>query len=286
MQCKKNLNTILAKNACKELNQLPENCRICPPMEWYHYLLGVGVGILTGFVNTLAGSGTLLITPFFIFMGLPADVANGTNRLGIFAQTMVGSFMLQRQNPVNLKGSEVLIVPSVIGAIGGSLLATQVPVKFLEGVIAVVMLLMIYPIARNSEKWMRVENASEEFHQKPLLVVIFFALGFYGGFIQAGTGIFILSAIVLIAERSLQYANLLKNLIVFLFTIPALAIYIYFGQVNWQIGLVVMVAQMSGAWFAARFLSKSSKANLVVRYMLIGILAVSGVIMLVRLVWG
>lgn len=252
-------------------------------MEWYHYLLCVGVGILTGFVNTLAGSGTLLITPFFIFLGLPADVANGTNRLGIFAQTMVGSFMLRRQSKTSLKGSEILIIPSMIGSAGGALLASHLDPKFLEGVIAVVMLVMIYPIARNSEKWMRAENATEQFHRKPLLILIFFILGFYGGFIQAGTGIFILSAIVLIAERSLQYANLLKNLIVFLFTIPALAIYIYYDEVNWQIGLVVMVAQSGGAWFAARFLGKSSKANEVVRYLLIGILAASAIVMLYRL---
>jgi uncharacterized membrane protein YfcA len=255
-------------------------------MEGYHYLLAIGIGILTGFVNTLAGSGTLLITPFFIFLGLPADVANGTNRLGIFAQTLVGSFMLKRQSNVSLKGSEILIIPSMIGSIGGALLASHLNPKVLEGVIAVVMLLMIYPIARNSEKWMREKSVSEEFHRKPLLIAVFFVLGFYGGFIQAGTGIFILSAIVLIAERSLQYANLLKNLIVFFFTIPALAIYIYYDEIAWEIGLVVMVAQSAGAWFAARFLGKSPKANMVVRYLLIGILAVSGVIMLVKLIWA
>ncbi|MFM2376031.1 MAG: hypothetical protein RLZZ165_1128 [Bacteroidota bacterium] len=253
-------------------------------MDGYHYLLCVGVGILAGFINTLAGSGTLLITPFFIFLGLPADVANGTNRLGILAQTMVGSFMLRRQSHTSLKGAEVLILPSMVGSIGGAYLASHLDPKFLEVVIAVVMLLMIFPIARNSAQWMRSENATEEFHRKPLLVLIFFVLGFYGGFIQAGAGIFIMSAIVLIAQRSLRYANVLKNLIIFLFTLPALAIYIYYDQVHWPIGLLVMAAQSVGAGLAVRFLGRSPNANLVVRYLLIGILAVSGVWMLVKLV--
>lgn len=254
-------------------------------MEWYYYLLSVAVGIFTGFVNTLAGSGTLLIAPFFIFLGLPADVANGTNRLGIFAQTMVGSWMLKRQSTLSLKGSEILIIPSIIGSAAGAMVASHLDPKFLEGVIAVVMLLMIYPILYNSDQWMRAENATEEFHRKPLLIFIFTILGFYGGFIQAGAGIFILSAVVLIAKRSLAYANVLKNLIIFLFTIPALAIYIYYDQVNWEIGLVVMVAQSAGAWFAARFIGSSPWANQVVRYMLIAILAVSGCVMLGRLLW-
>jgi uncharacterized protein len=252
-------------------------------MEAYHYLLAVGVGIITGFINTLAGSGTLLTMPFFIFMGLPADIANGTNRLGIFAQTLVSSTVMRRQARVSLKGAEILIVPSVIGSGIGAYVASVVNPKVLEGVIAAVMLLLIYPIVRNTEKWMRTESESEEFHHKPLLVFIFLALGFYGGFIQAGTGIFILSSIVLVAGRSLKYANYLKNIIVFLFTIPALAIFIFQGQINWEIGIVVMIAQSFGAWFAARFVSQNPKANMIVRYLLIVMLVVGAGSLIVRM---
>lgn len=252
-------------------------------MEWYYYVIAVVVGILVGFVNTLAGSGTLLINPFFIFIGLPADVANGTNRLGILAQTLVGSLELRRQSKVSLAGSELFIIPSVIGSIGGAILAANLDPKFLEGVIAVVMLIMIYPIVRPNPQWTRTENSNEGFQRKPLLILIFTLLGFYGGFIQAGAGIFILSTLVLLAHRTLAYSNILKNLITLFFTIPALAIYIYYDQVNWEIGTIVMVAQSTGAWFAARFLSRNPRANQVVRYLLIAMLAIGGTVMLWRL---
>lgn len=252
-------------------------------MESYHYALAVGVGLLTGFINTLAGSGTLLTLPFFIFLGLPADVANGTNRLGVFAQTLTSSFVLRRQLRHSLKGAWVLILPAVGGAGLGAYIASIVDKEVLEGVIAAVMLLLIYPTVRNTDKWMRTETEAGEYRNKPLLAMIFFVLGVYGGFIQAGTGIFILISIVLVAGRNLTHANVLKNLIVFLFTIPALTIFILQGQVMWEIGIVVMTAQSIGAWFAARFLSKSSKANVMVRYLLILMLVVGAVSMVLRL---
>ena len=41
------------------------------------------VGMLAGVINTLAGGGSLLTLPVLIFMGLPPNVANATNRIGI-----------------------------------------------------------------------------------------------------------------------------------------------------------------------------------------------------------
>jgi len=49
----------------------------------------IGVGVLTGFINTLAGGGSVVILPVLIlFFGLPPTVANGTNRIGILVQTI------------------------------------------------------------------------------------------------------------------------------------------------------------------------------------------------------
>lgn len=67
-------------------------------MEWYIILAVIAVGFLAGFINTLAGSGSLLTLPLLMFLGLPANVANGTNRIGILFQSIVasGSFKQKR----------------------------------------------------------------------------------------------------------------------------------------------------------------------------------------------
>ena len=54
------------------------------------YILLIVVGFIAGFVNTIAGGGTLLTMPMLIFMGLPPSVANGTNRVAILIQTAIG----------------------------------------------------------------------------------------------------------------------------------------------------------------------------------------------------
>lgn len=58
------------------------------------YIAAIGVGLLAGFINVFAGGGSLLTLPFLIFLGLPAPMANGTNRIALIMQniTATGSF--------------------------------------------------------------------------------------------------------------------------------------------------------------------------------------------------
>ena len=55
--------------------------------DYLPYVLLIVLGFIAGFLNTVAGGGTLLTLPILIFMGLPAPVAQGTNRIAILLQT-------------------------------------------------------------------------------------------------------------------------------------------------------------------------------------------------------
>ena len=59
-------------------------------MELYKAAILIIVGITAGFINTVAGGGSLLSLPVLIFMGLPPAMANGTNRVAIFLQNISG----------------------------------------------------------------------------------------------------------------------------------------------------------------------------------------------------
>ncbi len=67
-------------------------------MTWFEVILLVVSGILTGFVNTLAGGGSIISLSLFIFLGLPADVANGTNRIGVLLQTLTSVLPLAEKS--------------------------------------------------------------------------------------------------------------------------------------------------------------------------------------------
>ena len=250
-------------------------------MDWIIFVLAPILGFLTGIINTISGSGSLLTLPFFIFAGLPATVANGTNRLGILGQSSISTVVLRKQFSQHSPSPWVVIVPAVIASGFGAYTASLTDPDVLKGITGLLLILLIGPVMSNSQKWLRPANESGDYKRKPLLVFLFVLIGFYGGFIQAGAGIFMLAALVLIGGCSLKHANLLKNLTTLCFNIPAFAIFLWQGQVSWLIGLTMMSGQIVGAWIAAKFISDNPQANIWTRYLLIIMLLVSAA----KLIW-
>jgi len=145
-------------------------------------------------------------------------------------------------------------------------------------VIGVLMVVMLVVVLIRPKRWL--VGRPEMFLRRPgwLQLVIFFLIGIYGGFIQAGVGIFLLAGLVLGAGYELVRANAVKNLIVMVFTLFALIVFIINDQVEWLPGLVLAVGNMMGAWVAARMaIEKGAKF---VRWILIAVIVVSAFILL------
>jgi len=105
--------------------------------------------------------------------------------------------------------------------------------------------------------------------------LIFLGIGFYGGFIQAGVGIFLLAGLVLAAKYTLLQANGIKMLAVVVFSVPALFIFFSYQQVHLGYGLLMAVFQSLGALIGVRFVAKLPNANLWIHRLLILIVFVS-----------
>jgi len=221
-------------------------------MHWYFYPILVGTGILVGFINTLAGSGSLITLPLLMFIGLPANVANGTNRVAILMQTAVGVRGFKKHKVFQIREGIWLSLPAVIGALIGAALAVDIDDRTMTRAIGLLLIVMFFLIILKPEAW--VKGKAGQVKAKPglLQVLIFFGIGLYGGFIQAGVGFFLLGGLVLGAGYDLIKANAIKNLVVLLYTPFALAVFIWNGQVNWLAGLTLGVGNMLGAWIATR----------------------------------
>jgi uncharacterized membrane protein YfcA len=207
-------------------------------------------GIAAGFINTLAGSGSLITLPILILLGLPANVANGTNRVGVVMQNVVAVATFRRFGALDASGTWKLVVPSVVGSIIGAQLAVDLDEALLRKIIGVLMLLMIVVMFIQPERWLQEHMARRA--RLWVEVPLFFVIGIYGGFLQAGVGIFLIAALVLSAGFNLVSANAVKNLMVLVFTAAALIVFIAHDQVNWTIGLLLAAGQSLGAWIAAR----------------------------------
>jgi uncharacterized membrane protein YfcA len=221
-------------------------------MEWYMYILVVLAGMAAGFINTLAGSGSLITLPLLMFLGLPANVANGTNRISVLFQSMVGSAGFMRQKQLDIKTGLWLAIPTVIGSVAGALFALKLNDLMMKRAIGILLVVMFFMVLFKPEIWLKGKQSGGPVKMKWLTFLIFFVIGLYGGFIQAGVGFFLLGGLVMGVGFDLIKANALKNLLVFLFTPFALVVFIVNHQVDYKAGLILAAGSMLGAWIATK----------------------------------
>lgn len=230
-------------------------------------------GFLAGIINTLAGSGSLITLPLLIFLGLPSPIANGTNRVAILLQNIVGVSSFHHKKALDVRGALYLSAPAALGSILGSRIAVDLTSETMDRAIGLVMIAMLFVIFLKPNKWLEGKIDSISDIPTPLQFFIFFLIGIYGGFIQAGVGIFLLSGLVLSIGYNLVRANAVKVTIVLIYTVFSLTVFALNHQVNWSIGLILAIGNMSGAWVGSRLAVE--KGTVWVRRLLIAIIIIS-----------
>lgn len=244
-------------------------------MEWYLYPLAILAGIVAGVINTLAGSGSLVTLPMLVFLGLPSNVANATNRVGVMVQNIVGILTFQRSGKLNLHNSLWLVLATLPGAVAGAWLASNLGKAEMDLIIGTIMVVMLFVILFEPEKWLRQHSAIQEGRPSVWILLLFVGIGFYGAFIQASVGVLILAAMVLGMNYSLAHANAIKLMIILVVTAVALVIFINQNLIHWGFGMLMAVGQSIGAWGAARFATSAPNANVWTRRLLIAVVVVS-----------
>lgn len=223
---------------------------------WLEIILLVSSGLIVGFINTLAGSGTIISISLLMFLGLPPNVANGTNRVAVLFQNIVAVRSFKKQKMLDSKKGFLISIPCVIGSIVGALIAVEIDEKMMEKIIGIVILIMASMIFWNPQKW--VENDEAKINKKItwFQYLVSFLMGVYGGFIHIGIGIFMLAFNVLWLGYDLVKANALKNLMVLLYVPFGLIIYMLNGLVNYKFGLIHAVGNIIGAYLATKYALK------------------------------
>lgn len=237
--------------------------------------LVVLAGLAAGLINTLAGSGSLVVLPMLMVLGLDAGEANGTNRVGVMVQTLVGIVTLARAGKVELRGNRWVLAATSVGALAGAALAVRVPPEALELVIGWVMLAMLLVLLARPQSWMRQGGDASRGGFTPARALLLVAVGAWGGFLQAGVGVLLLMAMVMALGKDVARANALKLVAVSVFTLASLPIFIAQGQVNWGVGLVIALGQGAGGWLGARMMVRWPHAGRWVRRVLIAVVSVS-----------
>lgn len=244
-------------------------------MDWYYYPIIIGSGLIAGFINTLAGSGSLVTLPVLIFLGLPANIANGTNRIAILLQNVIGVTSFRQLNILDIKGVYLLGIPALLGSLVGASIAVNIDEATLKIFLGIIMTIMLFVILYRPNRWLGSRQNNNYTKLKFREFVIFFTIGIYGGFIQAGVGILLLSGLVLGIGYDLVRANAVKVGIVLLFTVGALSVFIVNKQIDWGLGLTLAIGNMLGARIAVR--TSAKKGAVWARRLLILIVSFSAI---------
>ncbi|HLN52347.1 MAG TPA: sulfite exporter TauE/SafE family protein [Prolixibacteraceae bacterium] len=222
-------------------------------MTTFEVLALIVSGVFVGFINTLAGGGTIISLSLFMFMGLPADVANGTNRIAVILQNFTSTVNFKRQKLLDTRKAIKLMIPTVLGAITGAQLSVEIDEATFRKALGLAMIMMVYFMIVKPDKWINGQQILQDKKVSKVQCLIFFLIGIYGGFVQVGVGYFLLAGIVLGAGYDLIRANAIKGLIVMVYTIFALIVFVLNDKVHWQYGLVHSIGNVTGAFIASHY---------------------------------
>lgn len=223
-------------------------------MELYYYPIVILVGILSGFLNTVAGGGSLITLPVLIFLGLPGTVANGTNRVAVFSQSIfaLGGFHSKGMR-LPVPYVYYLGLLSLAGSFIGAELAVSIADQAFNRILAVIMVIVVVLTVRDQTRAQSFTKEELGTKRKVAGAFFFFLIGIYGGFLQAGIGFMIIAIMSWLHRFGLAKINYIKVFVVMLLTTVAIIVFVMEDKIKWEYGIVLAVGQGIGGWYASRW---------------------------------
>jgi uncharacterized membrane protein YfcA len=209
-------------------------------------------GIATGFLNVMAGGGSMLSVPMMIFLGVPGPIANATNRIAILPQNLTAVIAFYRKGFANFKLSLSLAACTIPGTIIGAYLASKIANDQFNTLLAIIMILILVIMSLPQPKTIQSGEApsSARLLVGHLLMVL---IGFWGGFIHIGVGFLLMPVLNRVLQLDLVTTNSHKVLIVFCYTAVALLIFSSQLELLWRYGIALAIGTSIGGWIAANF---------------------------------
>ncbi|EGV37432.1 sulfite exporter TauE/SafE family protein [Neisseria weaveri] len=229
----------------------------------WHYAAIAVLGILASIINILAGGGSNLILPLLMAFGVPPDIANASNRVGIFFQSLTGIRGFRNAGALPTHDLRGILLPMIFGGLVGSVLASVLPNQILKPALLVCILGVATLTFLKPQLLLPPQNVQErKVSDTRGAAVLLFAVGIYGGFVQASTAFILLPVLAGVLHYNLLRANALKLVCTLAFTVVALAVFIVQGQIWWDVGLVLAAGNAIGSMIGVKIALKLSPNTL------------------------
>ena len=235
-------------------------------LELWQLGLLTGAGIIAGWLNVMAGGGSMLTVPIMLFMGLPGPVANGTNRIAILAQNISATANFRRKGFRELKLGLSLSLAAIPGAIAGAMIGVHLDGELFNQVLAIIMIGVLILMMTNRCAPAILPGHNPTRKQLILGHICMVGAGFWGGFIQIGIGFVLMPILNRLMGLDLVRVNALKVFIILCYTIVALAIFATQVEILWVAGLALALGNAIGGWLGAH--SSVAKGDKLIRWVL------------------
>lgn len=203
------------------------------------------VGFAAGMVDSIAGGGGLIALPTLLFIGLPPQIALGTNKLQGSFGTFSAVINYTRKGQIAIRHGLAGIAFTLLGATFGAWLVQSLDATFIKPLIPFMLLFVfIYIVFAGN---IGNKDTSPKLRMNTFYALFGIGLGFYDGFFGPGTGSFWTVAFMFFAGFNMTKATGYTKLMNFTSNIAALFWFILGGNVVYSIGLTMGAGQMAGA---------------------------------------
>ncbi len=118
-------------------------------------LIVLGIGVISGFINTISAGGSYITLPVLILMGVPPQVANASNRVGIVLQSIVSAVTYYRRGLLNVSKAMYLAVPCILGSFVGAYMAVTMDDTLFKRLIGIFMIVTIILMFTKPREWLK-----------------------------------------------------------------------------------------------------------------------------------
>ena len=235
----------------------------------------VVAGLLSGFLNTVASSGSAVTLPLMILIGLPATVANGTNRLPLLVGGIASLLTFHRAGVVDWRNGLILSVPIVAGTLAGAALASVLDAKEMGWAVIAAVVAAFVMLVSNPKRFLR--PAAMGGPRVTLITAsVFLPIGLWAGFIVLDAGTYMLLGLVIVVGYDLIRANAIKSLFILWISLVSLLVFYVDAEINWRVGLLLSVGSIVGSWAGGLFATKEWAKVWVFRLLVVVILVEIG----------
>lgn len=229
-------------------------------MSLFNEILIFLAALVAGFINAIAGGGTLVSFPVLLAIGIPPVVANVTNTVALVPGTIGGMWSQRKEFQSQYRRLLRLLPVAIVGGVAGGLLILNTSEDAFRSLIPYLILaatlLLAAQVQIKNRVVARIGHAHSEHHNPLIMLSLVFAAAIYGGYFGAGLGVILMAVLGYVTDDSMTQLNFLKQALGFAINLAAAIYFAFSGMVDWMVALVMIFGSLMGGLIGGRLAGK------------------------------